>query len=389
MIALLCRWFIKNREQTSDPIVRRSYGTLAGIVGICLNILLFLIKYLAGTAAASIAIIGDAFNNLSDAGSSLVTLIGFQFAGRKPDADHPFGHGRIEYIAGFIVSVAIVLMGFELGQNAIDKILHPAPVETGLLSIVILVISICVKLYMCLYNRSLGRRINSAVMNATAADSLGDAVATAVVLLSVLIMRFTGINIDGWCGLLVAAFILYAGYSAARDTLSPLLGNPPDPALVEKIRDIVLSHPLVVGMHDLVVHDYGPGRIMVSLHGEVRGDSDVYTLHDMIDHIERELEEQVGCSAVIHMDPIAADNSPVARLQAEVESLAAAVHPALSIHDFRVIASQDGTQYLFDLVIPPEAGVSDGDVTAQLTQAVQKNHPEAQVLIRVDRAEVI
>ena len=389
MITLLSGWFIKNRNHTTDPAVRRSYGTLAGIVGICLNLFLFLIKYLAGTRAGSIAVTGDAFNNLSDAGSSLVTLIGFQFAGRKPDADHPFGHGRIEYISGFIVSVAILLMGFELGQSAYEKILHPEPVETGLLSVCILLLSIGVKLYMCFYNRRLGKRLDSAAMRATATDSLSDAAATGVVLLSLLFMRMTGINIDGWCGLLVAGFILYAGYSAAKDTLSPLLGNPPDPAFVDKIQEIVLSHPEIVGMHDLIVHDYGPGRTMVSLHGEMKGEGDIFTLHDRIDHIEREIEEKLGCSVVIHMDPVAADNSAVSRLQTEVETLAAAIHPALSVHDFRIVSRSSGTEYLFDLVIPPQVSLQEDEVKEALHAGLKKTHPDCRAVIRVDRAEIM
>lgn len=389
MITLLSRWFIKNRDQTTDPIVRRSYGTLAGIVGICLNLFLFLIKYLAGTRAGSIAVTGDAFNNLSDAGSSLITLIGFQFAGRKPDADHPFGHGRIEYVSGFIVSVAIILMGFELGQSALEKILHPEPVETGLLSVCVLLLSVGVKLYMCFYNRRLGKKLGSAAMSATATDSLSDAAATGVVLLSLLIMKLSGVNLDGWCGLLVAGFILYAGYSAAKDTLSPLLGNPPDPEFVEKIQEIVLSHPEIVGMHDLIVHDYGPGRTMVSLHGEMKGEGDIFALHDRIDHIERELEEKLGCSVVIHMDPVESDNSAVSRLQSEVESLAAAIHPALSVHDFRIVTRSSGTEYLFDLVIPSKVSPGDDAIVEKLTAALAQSHPDCRAVIRVDRAEVM
>lgn len=303
MITILSRLFIPNRENTSDPKVRRSYGMLSSILGICLNIILFLGKYIAGVQCGSIAIMSDAFNNLSDAGSSIITLIGFQFAGMKPDANHPFGHGRIEYISGFIVSMAIILMGFELGKSSIEKILHPEEIDTSLLSIFILLASIGIKLYMNFYNRRIGRKIDSAAMRATATDSLSDAIATSFVLLAILVMRFTGVNVDGWCGVAVACFILFAGYSAARETLSPLLGNPPDPELVQKIHQIVMSHPEIVGMHDLIVHDYGPGRIMVSLHGEVQGDGDIFALHDKIDLIERELSEKLGCEATIHMDP--------------------------------------------------------------------------------------
>ena len=275
MISFLSRLLIQNREQVNDPEVRRRYGILCGAVGICLNILLFAGKFIAGTLAASIAITADAINNLSDAGSSLITLIGFKLAGHAPDPDHPFGHGRIEYISGLVVSFLIILMGVELLKSSVDKILHPAPVEGGVLVVVILAVSIAVKIYMYLYNRSIGRRIDSAAMKATAADSLSDTAATAVVLAATLIGQCTGVMIDGWCGILVAAFILYSGINAAKDTISPLLGQPPEEAFVKQIEQIVMSHEEVQGMHDLIVHDYGPGRVMISLHAEVPAPGDI------------------------------------------------------------------------------------------------------------------
>lgn len=389
MIALLSKWLIKNRDNVSDPEVRRSYGVLAGGVGIFFNLLLFLLKLFTGIHAASISVIGDAFNNLSDAGSSIVTLIGFRVAGKKPDTDHPFGHGRIEYISGFIVSAAILLMGVELAKSSVAKIRNPELVETGLAATVILVFAICVKLYMCFYQRRLAGKLHSSAMRATATDSLSDAAATGVVLVSLLIQRFFQIKIDGWCGLLVALFILYAGVSAAKDTLSPLLGNPPEPELVERIRTIVLSHPEVIGMHDLIVHDYGPGRIMVSLHGEVDGSGDVFALHDQIDHIERELEEELGCSAVIHMDPVETDNEAVGKLKQEAEEAAAQMHASLSIHDFRIVSRRSGMLILFDLVVPPAARINSEEAVKTLTDTLQEAHPEYRIQIRVDNTEII
>lgn len=389
MITLLSRLFIQDYANVGDQKVRRSYGILASIVGICLNILLFLGKYLAGLQCGSIAIMSDAFNNLSDAGSSLITLIGFKFAGMKPDADHPFGHGRIEYISGFIVSAAIILMGFELGKSSIEKILHPDDIDTSLLSILILVVSICVKLYMSFYNRRISRRIDSAAMRATATDSLSDAIATTFVLIAILIMRFTGINIDGWCGVAVACFILFAGYSAARETLSPLLGNPPDPDFVKQVHDIVMSHEEIVGMHDLIVHDYGPGRIMVSLHGEVNGNGDIFALHDKIDLIERELRSKLGCDATIHMDPIETNNEAITQLRSEVSEIAHSIHPKLTVHDFRMVTGRTHTNLIFDVVVPMDVQLTDQEAIDLITKKIQEKYPNYFTVIQVDKSYVM
>ena len=297
MVQLLARFFIKNYEQTESPSVRQSYGVLCGSVGIGFNILLFIGKFLAGLISNSIAITADAFNNLSDAGSSLITLIGFKMAGQKPDTEHPFGHGRIEYLTGLLVSLLILLMGVELIKSSVSKILYPEVTECTPVVAGILIVSILVKLYMYLYNRSTGRKIDSAAMMATAADSLSDMLSTSVVLIATLIGKFTGLQIDGWCGLLVGIFILYAGFSAAKDTISPLLGQPPQKEFVEKIESIVQSYPQVLGIHDLIVHDYGPGRVMISLHAEVPASGDMLHLHDTIDNIERQLHRELHCDA--------------------------------------------------------------------------------------------
>ena len=337
MITILSGLFIKNRDQFGNSDVRRAYGMLCSIVGIALNVFLFAGKYLAGVISGSIAITADAFNNLSDAGSSFISLVGFKFSGMKADADHPFGHGRIEYVSGFGVSMVIILMGIELFKTSIEKIFHPEPVETGALAVGILVVSICVKGYMCFYNRTVGKKIQSETMKATAMDSMSDSIATTAVLISMAVAHVTGISIDGWCGCLVACFVLYAGFGAAKDTLNPLLGEPPSREFVNEIRTIVMAHPEILGIHDLVVHDYGPGRRMISLHGEVSGDCDIFEIHDVIDRIEKELKEKLGCEAVIHMDPIVVNNEAINETKKEVVDMINEHFPGVTIHDFRMI----------------------------------------------------
>ena len=356
MITILSGLFIKNRDQFGDSDVRRAYGMLCSIVGIALNVFLFAGKYLAGVISGSIAITADAFNNLSDAGSSFISLVGFKFSGMKADADHPFGHGRIEYVSGFGVSMVIILMGIELFKTSIEKIFHPEPVETGALAVGILVVSICVKGYMCFYNRTVGKKIQSETMKATAMDSMSDSIATTAVLISMAVAHVTGISIDGWCGCLVACFVLYAGFGAAKDTLNPLLGEPPSREFVNEIRTIVMAHPEILGIHDLVVHDYGPGRRMISLHGEVSGDCDIFEIHDVIDRIEKELKEKLGCEAVIHMDPIVVNNEAINETKKEVVDMINEHFPGVTIHDFRMIQGPTHTNLIFDAVVPFQYG---------------------------------
>lgn len=389
MIRLLIKLFIKQGENPRDLNTRRAYGMLCSVVGIGLNVFLFAGKYLAGVLSGSIAIMADAFNNLSDAGSSLITLIGFKFAGMEADAEHPFGHGRFEYISGFIVASAIILMGVELVRSSVVKILNPSPVDTSLLAMGILVVSVCVKLYMCAYNRAVGKRIDSAAMRATAADSLSDAVATSVVFLSMLVMKFTGFNVDGFCGLMVALLILYAGYSAAKDTLSPLLGQPPEQELIDQIRDITLSYEEIIGIHDLVVHDYGPGRLMISLHGEVPGNGDIFELHDVIDRAEKELKEKLGCEAVIHMDPIAMDDEEIGGMRQEVAELVKKINENLTIHDFRMVKGPTHTNLIFDVVVPYEVKLSDQEVTDEINRLVKERRPDCFVVLNVDHSYVL
>lgn len=372
MIALLSKWLIPNRENVTDPAVRDGYGTLCGVVGIVLNLLLFAGKFFAGTISGSIAITADAFNNLSDAGSSLVTLIGFKLSGRKPDLGHPFGHGRLEYVSGLIVSALILLMGIELAKSSFDKILHPAAVEFSLLSVAILAASICVKVYMSFYNRNIGKKINSAAMAATATDSLSDTAATTAVLIATLVGKWTGLLIDGWVGILVALFILFAGYKAAKETLDPLLGQPPEEEFVRKIVSIVMSHKKIIGIHDMVVHDYGPGRLMISLHAEVPAEGNIMDLHDEIDNAEMELTEKLHCQAVIHMDPVVTDDDgTTAAIRQQVIALVHTVDQRLTIHDFRMVAGPTHTNLIFDVVVPFDLPLTNQEVEEKIRAAVR------------------
>ena len=388
MIKLLTKLFIKDHENVTSAAVRRAYGTMCSLYGIFLNLLLFAGKYIAGLISGSVAITADAFNTLSDAGSSIITLLGFAIAGKKPDPDHPFGHGRAEYLAGLVLSGVIILMGFELVKSSFEKILHPEPISSGLLPAVILVCSILVKFYMCLYNRSVGKKINSAAMQATATDSLSDSIATTVVLLSMGISYFFHVNIDGYAGLLVAVFIIYAGFNAAKDTVSPLLGQAPDPEFVQQVADIVTAHPEVVGIHDLAVHDYGPGRVMVSLHAEVSGDGNIFDLHDAIDTAETELKEQLGCIATIHMDPIEADNTEVSQMRAAVAEKLKELDDVISIHDFRMVPGPTHTNLIFDAVVPADYKKSDEELAASIRQHIHQTWPDRYAVVNIDHSYI-
>lgn len=386
MISLLSKLFIKNNTNYEDSFVRRQYGMLCSIVGICFNILLFAGKYFAGIISGSIAITADAFNNLSDAGSSLITLIGFKLSGKKPDIDHPFGHGRIEYISGLAVSVIILLMGFELIKSSFNKILHPVNIDTGTTAIIVLLISICIKMYMAFYNTSISRKISSSAMKATATDSLSDSAATLVVLLSMIFLKFTGINVDGYSGMIVAILILFAGLGSAKDTLSPLLGQAADEELVSKITDIVMSHDEILGIHDLVVHDYGPGRRMISLHGEVSGSGNIFVLHDAIDRIENELNEKLHCEAVIHMDPIEDDNKSVIEMKENISKLLKKIDENITIHDFRMVTGPTHTNLIFDAVIPYDSNLNDTDAGNAIKTLVHDTYDECYAVVKIDRS---
>lgn len=370
MITFLALLFIKDRRNYDSPAVRQAYGVLSGAVGIGLNILLFLGKWIAGTLSGSIAITADAFNNLSDAGSSIITLIGFRLSGQAPDPEHPFGHGRMEYISGLLVSVAILVMGFELIWSSFGKLRDPEPIESSALVLGILLASILVKVYMFYYNRSLSKKLDSAAMKATSVDSLSDTVATTLVLIATVISKYTGLILDGWFGILVGIFIVYTGGSTLKETIDLLIGQPPKKEFIDEIREIVLGHSLVYGVHDLIVHDYGPGRRMISLHAEVAVDGDIQDIHEQIDHIEHELQEKLNCSATIHMDPIVTDDKEVLEMKAKVEAMVQSLDEAFSMHDFRMVKGPTRTNLIFDVEVPRKTSLTDNEIMNRLKEQV-------------------
>lgn len=370
MVAVLAKFMgIENLPQDKK---RSAYGKLCGIVGIVLNILLFVGKFIAGVISNSIAITADAFNNLSDAGSSLVTLLGFKLAEQKPDSDHPFGHGRMEYLSGLIVSAVILMMGFELVKDAIDKIIHPTEVEFSVVVLGILIASILIKCYMALYNFKYGKRFESGTLKATATDSLSDCISTGVVLLATVIGHYTDVQIDGFCGIAVGILIFVAGINAARETLSPLLGEAPDPEFVNQIEEMVLEFDKesIIGIHDLIVHDYGPGRRVISLHAEVPAEGNMMSLHDVIDNLEMALREELGCLTTIHMDPVVTTDERVTELKEKCVTIVKSIGEVLTLHDFRVVFGDTHTNMIFDVVIPYEFYLSDSETTKLIQKKV-------------------
>ena len=372
MITFMASLFIKDSKNYKEPSVRQAYGVLSGAVGIGLNILLFFGKWLAGTISGSIAITADAFNNLSDAGSSIITLIGFRLSGQEPDPEHPFGHGRMEYISGLLVSVAILVMGFELIGSSIGKLRSPEPIESSALVFGILIASILVKLYMFFYNHSLSKKIESAAMKATSVDSLSDTVATTLVLIATLISKYTGLLLDGWFGILVGLFILYTGGSTLKETIDLLRGQPPKQEFIDEVKEIVLGHSMVHGVHDLIVHDYGPGRVMISLHAEVDVNGDIQDIHEQIDHIEHELQEKLHCSATIHMDPIVTDDKEVLAMKAKVEEMVHFLDESFSMHDFRMVKGSTRTNLIFDVEVPRKTSYTDNEIVNWLKERIHE-----------------
>lgn len=387
LIRFLAKKLIPNWERTEDPVVRRCYGVLCGVVGICLNVLLFLGKFLAGVLSGSIAITADAFNNLSDAGSSIVTLLGFKLAAQEPDRDHPFGHGRMEYVSGLVVAMLILLMGMELLKSSIGKIVHPEEVSFSFLAVGILAASIVVKAYMSRYNRAVGERIDSTAMLATATDSRSDVLATTAVLASMVIGHITHLPVDGWCGLVVAALILKGGFDAAVDTVSPLLGQAPAPELVRAVEDLVLSHREIIGLHDLVVHDYGPGRLMITLHAEVPADGDMLELHDVVDTVERELAARMHCVATIHMDPVVIDETTT-ELRHQVAAVVQTVDPRITIHDFRIVPGPTHTNLVFDAIVPFDLPMEEKEVERVIRDLVRQMPGSYYAVVHIETSYV-
>ncbi|MBQ8255042.1 MAG: cation transporter [Clostridia bacterium] len=384
MIKLLSKIFIKDNDY-SDSAVRSKYGVLCGIVGIILNILLCCAKLAVSLITGSVAISADAFNNLGDAGSSVITLIGFKLADQKPDESHPFGHGRMEYLSALIVSMLIMLMGFELGKTSVSKIAGGESPVFSYVAVIVLGLSVLVKLYIFLYNRSIGNKINSQAMKATAVDSLTDCVSTFAVLICTVLSLFVNFNFDGWCGLVISAFIIFSGIKAAKETIDPLLGTPPEGNFVKNVEEIVLSYPEIVGIHDLVVHNYGPGRVMLSLHAEVSQSIDILIAHDIIDNAEQKLSRELKCSAVIHLDPIATDDEKVNEVRFRVSELAKAIHPQITIHDFRMVVGDSHTNLIFDMSVPFSLKRDDDDIKKEMARLVKIIDEKYLTVICIDK----
>lgn len=367
MTNFLLRRFVPDYQNTADPAVRERYGKLAGVTGILCNALLFAIKLLAGTLSGSVSITADAVNNLSDASSSLVTLLGFRLAARPADEEHPYGHARMEYLSGLAVAVMILVIGVELVKSSIQKILHPEAAAFSALTAAVLVFSILLKLWMARFDRTLGRRIGSAALHAAAADSRSDVIATSAVLAACVIGKLTGLRVDGWAGLLVALFILWSGVGVAKDTIDPLLGAKPDEELVRAIAYLMTSHVNILGFHDLMVHDYGPGRRFASVHAEIDHRIDPLIAHELLDEIERQAKKELHVDLVIHYDPIVTDDPEVCAVRTRVLTIMHGLDPRLSLHDFRMVSGPHHVNVIFDMVIPPE----DTDRTEQLRQQIE------------------
>ncbi len=352
MTDFLIRRLVRDYERTDDPVVRGRYGRLAGGAGLVANLVLFVGKLLAGWFSGSLAVMADAFNNLSDAASSVVTLVGFKLSAAPPDEEHPFGHGRGEYLSALVLAMLILLAGFELGKSSIDKILHPEATVFSWVSLGILVTALAVKLWMALFFRSIGNRIHSETLRAAATDSRNDILCTSLVLVSMVVEGVSGWQIDGYIGVLVALFVLWSGISILKDSISPLLGAAPDPEMVQGIRDMVLAHDGIVGIHDLIIHNYGPGRVVVSLHAEVPADVDILVSHDLIDRIEKEIQEKYRAVTCIHMDPVDTADERITNLRVLTETVLGDIDRRLSLHDFRVVFGATHTNLIFDVVIP-------------------------------------
>lgn len=386
MISLLAKIFIKDSSNVKNPKVRSAYGMLCGVVGIILNIVLCAIKLAAAALTGSVSVAADAFNNLGDAGSSLITLIGFKLASQKPDPAHPFGHGRIEYLSALIVSMLIVLLGFELGKESVSTIVDPSPSnEMSIVAVVILSISIAIKLYIFFYNRVMGKKLSSQAMLATATDSISDCISTAAVLICAIVSPYVSFPLDGWCGLGVSAFILFSGIKSVKETMDPLLGTPPEKEFVEDIERIVTSYPEIVGIHDLIVHNYGPGRIMISLHAEVSQSIDILVAHDIIDNAEHKLATCLSCSAVIHLDPISTEDETVNSVRKKTEELAKAIDPEISIHDFRMVVGDSHTNLIFDMSVPYNVKKDDQELISEMSRLVRIIDEKYLTVINVDR----
>lgn len=383
----LVKSFVKDNENIKNNSVRNSYGTLAGVVGIIVNAILFAVKFFIGFLTGSIAITADAFNNLSDAASSVITIVGFKMSNKPPDAEHPFGHGRIEYISALIVAFMVMLVGVQFIKSSIERILNPEAITFELISFILLLISIGFKLWLSLFNRFIGNKINSSALKAAATDALGDVFTSGTVVVSFFLSRFTSLPIDGFIGVIVSFAILYAGFSLIRETINPLLGEAPDPVLVSDLQEMILSYEHISGLHDLIIHNYGPGRIIASVHVEIPSDIDIMEIHNVIDTAEREVSENLGIHLVIHMDPICIVTDEIKETRDYVESILRN-HPCIkSLHDFRIIGDGDTKNLIFDIVVSPKDLKSElhkENLIEEIKNSIYKVHPDYNCIITID-----
>ena len=386
MTDLLPRLFIRDYRNTENPKVRAAYGTLSGIVGIVLNLLLFAGKFIAGTVSGSIAISADAFNNLSDAGSSIVSLVSFRIAAKPADRDHPFGHARIEYIASMIVSFLILIVGFEIVSDSVKKILsRESTLIFSVLAVVILGVSVLTKLWLALFNYRLGKKIGSEVMRATAVDSLSDTLSTFAVFVSTLIFRFFGVDIDAWVGLAVALLIFWAGVRILRKTQNSLLGEAPVKEVTDAIDRIVSGYPAILGIHDMMIHSYGPGHTFASFHAEVDGAADVFESHDVIDEVERRVCEELSIVCTVHMDPINTDDALTTSLREETAELVREIDPRITVHDFRIVTGVTHTNLIFDVAVPFELKMTVSEIKEAVAEKIRLRHENYYAVVTVDR----
>ena len=385
----LIKRFVKDYDNVSDVKVRGAYANLAGIVGIITNLMLFIIKLFVGLFSNSVSILADAFNNLSDAASSIITIVGFKMANKPADAEHPFGHGRIEYITAMIVSFMVMLVGLQFVKTSFQKIINPTPVTFELLPFILLLISIGFKFWLSKFNKSIGNKINSSTLKATATDAMGDVFTSTTVVISFLISKFTTLPIDGYIGIIVALAIVYSGFSLIKETLSPLLGEPPDPVLVSNITDMVMSYENITGIHDLIVHNYGPGRIMASIHAEIPSNIDIMEIHHIIDTAEREISKKLNIYLVIHMDPICVDTDEIVEARNMVKDVLKKYEEVKSFHDFRVVGDHDNKNLIFDIEVCPKCLAnesSSSQLLSNIEKDIKKKSPEYRCVITVDLA---
>ena len=388
MTNFLIKLFIKDKDNIQDRNVREKYGMLSSITGVIVNILLSVFKLIIGALAGSMSIISDALNNISDAGSSIVTMIGFKMSQKKVDSDHPWGHGRMEYISAFFVDILIILVGFELLQSSVEKIINPELPNINNVTIILLVVAILVKLWLFVFYKKIAKTISSAAIKGNAYDSISDSISTLAVLVSALVARFMGVSIDGYVSLLVSVFILITGFKALKEIIDILLGMKPDPEFVKDIEKFAVKYDTIEGIHDIMVHDYGPGRKIVSFHAEVPANSDICRAHDIIDQMEQDIFEEFGCITTIHMDPIVVDNEEINKMRKETEEIVKGINEKFSIHDFRMTDGGERINLIFDLVIPTDEKVNVEETVTKIQSEIHNKNKKYYAVIKAEHSYV-